>query len=85
MKYTADTSGTTATFTPVEGPLPTQNLFFGPQAPLLAGVTVQDAFITFASGNYKYNLVTVSFLLTSTNTDRNVSVVEFQWLHGYLQ
>lgn len=58
-KFTVDSSGSTPQFTPVEGPTATERLFYGNKAPLLAGATIQDAFLTSNSTTLQYNFVIV--------------------------
>lgn len=55
MKYTVDTSNPiNIIFTPVAGPQATEQLFFGPQSPALAGKTIVDAFVSFDMSDNVY-------------------------------
>lgn len=60
LKYRVDTSNPAMpVFTPVAGPKPTEQLFFGPQSPNLSGKTIRDVFFSFDVPNtvYLYTLI----------------------------
>lgn len=60
MKFTVDTSNPAMiVFAPVAGPEPTEQLFFGPKSPALAGKTIVDAFVSFDMTNmvFLYTLI----------------------------
>lgn len=59
MKFSVDTTVSSPIFTPVVEPRPTEQLFFGPRSPSLAGKTITDAYASLdgTSSVYLYTLI----------------------------